>query len=397
MGTDRTPSRDRRALRQHDPDAVDRRDPEGELRSSGDADGARAGRLHALAAVPALRSRRPDLAQPRPLRALQRPRLDAALLAAPPDRRAGPSTPTTRSRAGSRSPSTTSRRFRQLDSKAAGHPEYRWTSGVETTTGPLGQGIATSVGMAIAGKWLAAHFNRPGFELFDYDVYAIAGDGCLMEGVSHEAGIVRRPPAARQPLLDLRQQPHHDRRRHRDHLRRRRRSALHGLRLERDPGRRRQRPRADRARVRDLPRDRRPPDADHRRQPHRLRIAAQAGHRRRPRRAARRGGGRGRRSASTAGPRTPSSWSPTAFASTSPPGSGHAGASCAASGSTSSSAIEREHETLERQIDADAAPRAARGLGPRHPELRRRRRRGSRRARPRTRSRTRSPSRCPGI
>jgi transketolase len=80
--------------------------------------------------------------------------------------------------------------FRQLDSKAAGHPEYRWTSGVETTTGPLGQGIATSVGMAIAGKWYAAHFNRPGFELFNYDVYALAGDGDLMEGVSNEAGSI---------------------------------------------------------------------------------------------------------------------------------------------------------------------------------------------------------------
>ena len=78
-------------------------------------------------------------------------------------------------------------RFRQLDSKAAGHPEYRWTSGVEATTGPLGQGIAASVGMAIAARWQAAHFNRPGFELFDHDVYALCGDGCLMEGVSHEA------------------------------------------------------------------------------------------------------------------------------------------------------------------------------------------------------------------
>jgi transketolase len=78
-------------------------------------------------------------------------------------------------------------RFRQLDSRAPGHPEYRWTSGVETTTGPLGQGVATSVGMAIASKWQAARFNRPGFELFDFDVYAIAGDGCLMEGVSGEA------------------------------------------------------------------------------------------------------------------------------------------------------------------------------------------------------------------
>jgi transketolase len=80
--------------------------------------------------------------------------------------------------------------FRQLNSKAAGHPEYRWTSGVESTTGPLGQGIATSVGMAIAGRWQAAHFNKPGFPLFDYDVYALGGDGCLMEGVSHEAASI---------------------------------------------------------------------------------------------------------------------------------------------------------------------------------------------------------------
>jgi transketolase len=78
--------------------------------------------------------------------------------------------------------------FRQLDSKCPGHPEYRWTSGVETTTGPLGQGIANSVGMALAGRWMAAHFNRPGFEnLIDFNVYAICGDGCLMEGISHEA------------------------------------------------------------------------------------------------------------------------------------------------------------------------------------------------------------------
>ena len=79
------------------------------------------------------------------------------------------------------------RRFRQLDSKAPGHPEYRWVSGVETTTGPLGQGIATSVGMAIAQKWQAHRFNRPGFELFDYKIYAVCGDGCLMEGVGSEA------------------------------------------------------------------------------------------------------------------------------------------------------------------------------------------------------------------
>src|SRR5512146_2317024 len=79
------------------------------------------------------------------------------------------------------------RRFRQLNSKAPGHPEYHWVSGVEATTGPLGQGVATSVGMAIAEKWLADRYNRPGFAIFDYHVYAVCGDGCLMEGVSSEA------------------------------------------------------------------------------------------------------------------------------------------------------------------------------------------------------------------
>ncbi|MCQ4079095.1 transketolase [Streptomyces sp. RB6PN25] len=77
--------------------------------------------------------------------------------------------------------------FRQLNSRCPGHPEYRWTSGVETTTGPLGQGVATSVGMAIAGQWLAARYNRDDFTLFDFDVYALAGDGCMMEGISSEA------------------------------------------------------------------------------------------------------------------------------------------------------------------------------------------------------------------
>jgi transketolase len=79
------------------------------------------------------------------------------------------------------------RRFRQLDSKAPGHPEYHWVTGVETTTGPLGQGAATSVGMAIARKWLAARYNKPGFPIFDYDIYTVVGDGCLMEGIGSEA------------------------------------------------------------------------------------------------------------------------------------------------------------------------------------------------------------------
>src|ERR1700755_1936432 len=79
------------------------------------------------------------------------------------------------------------RHFRQLGSKAPGHPEYHLVSGVEATTGPLGQGVATSVGMAIAEAWLADRYNRPDFEIFGYDIYAVCGDGCMMEGVSSEA------------------------------------------------------------------------------------------------------------------------------------------------------------------------------------------------------------------
>jgi transketolase len=79
------------------------------------------------------------------------------------------------------------RRFRQLDSKCPGHPEYRWTSGVEVTTGPLGTGAATSVGMAIGARWMGAYFNRPGYDLIDFDTYALCGDGDMMEGVASEA------------------------------------------------------------------------------------------------------------------------------------------------------------------------------------------------------------------
>jgi transketolase len=77
--------------------------------------------------------------------------------------------------------------FRQLGSKAPGHPEYHLTSGVEATTGPLGQGISMSVGMAIARKWLASRYNKPGVDLFNYNIYTVCGDGDLMEGVGSEA------------------------------------------------------------------------------------------------------------------------------------------------------------------------------------------------------------------
>jgi transketolase len=82
------------------------------------------------------------------------------------------------------------KRFRQLGSKTPGHPEYGLTSGVETTTGPLGQGVTNSVGMAIAERWLAQYYNRPGFEIFNYNIWTICGDGDLMEGISSEAASV---------------------------------------------------------------------------------------------------------------------------------------------------------------------------------------------------------------
>ena len=82
------------------------------------------------------------------------------------------------------------KKFRQLHSPCAGHPEYGYATGIETTTGPLGQGVANSVGMAIASKFLGAKYNKPGYKLFDYDVYALCSDGDLMEGISSEAASI---------------------------------------------------------------------------------------------------------------------------------------------------------------------------------------------------------------
>ena len=89
--------------------------------------------------------------------------------------------------------------FRQLDSKTPGHPEYHMTTGVETTTGPLGQGCATSVGMAVGARWLAAQYNTPESRLFNYNIYTLCGDGDMMEGVSSEAASL----AAHQKLSNL--------------------------------------------------------------------------------------------------------------------------------------------------------------------------------------------------
>ena len=105
------------------------------------------------------------------------------------------------------------RAFRQLGSRTAGHPEREPHLGIETTTGPLGQGIANAVGMALAEKLLAAQFNRPGHEVVDHRTWVFLGDGCLMEGISHEAVLAGRHAEARQARRVLRRQRHLHRRR----------------------------------------------------------------------------------------------------------------------------------------------------------------------------------------
>ena len=210
--------RGRRARRQHDPHAVDRRDPAGELGPPGDADGACPGRLRPLAAIPALRPRPADLAQPRPLRALRRARLDAALRAASPRRGAGPSTPTTRSRGANRSRLDDIKSFRQLDSKARrppgvpldlrGRDDHRAARPGGRDVGRDGDRLEVAGGALQPPRLRAVRLRH----LRDRR-RRLPDGGRLARG-----GVVRGPPAARQPLLDLRQQPHHDRRPHRDHL-----------------------------------------------------------------------------------------------------------------------------------------------------------------------------------
>ncbi len=181
------------------------------------------------------------------------------------------------------------RKFRQFGSRTPGHPENLDTSGVETTTGPLGQGIGNSVGMAIAQRWLAEHFNRPGSLLFDYNVYALCSDGDMMEGVGNEAASI----AGHLRLSNL-CWIYDD-----NHI------TIEGntsLAYTDDAGRRfeglgwhvirvadaNDLP-ALRTRVSGVSQDRRPADADHRAQPYRLRSAPQARHARGPRRTAGRG------------------------------------------------------------------------------------------------------------
>ena len=123
------------------------------------------------------------------------------------------------------------KQFRQWESRTPGHPEYGYTDGVETTTGPLGQGVGNAVGMAVAEAHLAATFNRDGHAIVDHYTYFICSDGDLMEGHLARGGVVRRALQAREADRLLRRQPHHDRRQHGPHLQRRHRRALRGVRL----------------------------------------------------------------------------------------------------------------------------------------------------------------------
>ena len=186
--------------------------------------------------------------------------------------------------------STTSSTSASSARRAPGHPEYGHAPGVETTTGPLGQGISTAVGMALGERMLAARFNRGEHAPIDHFTYFIASDGDLEEGIASEASSLAGHLGLGKPDRLLRRQPHLDRGRHRARVLRGRRRALRGLRLARaEPARG---PRARHARGRDrrrAGRDR-PAEPDHRAHAHRARLAEQAGHARRARRAARRGG-----------------------------------------------------------------------------------------------------------
>ncbi len=277
-------------MHQHDPHAVDRRGAGRELGPSGRADGARAARLRALESRDALRSGRSDLAQPRPLRAVERPRVDAPLVdPAPHGRESGQ--PRVRS---ARAAVGVARRHRALP--PAGQPRTR-SSGVSPRVRR-----GDDDGSARAGHrdqrrdGDGAEVPRRALQPAGLHRLRLRHLRNLRRRMPHGrhrrgSGVARGPPRARQPVLDLRQQSHHDRRQHAHRVHGGRRRPVPRLPVERAARGRRQRPRADRARASRFQAHQAPPDADHPGHAHRLRLAASAGHRRGTRRAARCRGG----------------------------------------------------------------------------------------------------------
>ena len=314
-----------------------------------------------------------DLAQPRPIRAVGRPRVDAAVLGAAPDRRR-------RGRPGLRAVGELSvtlddiKRFRQLDSKCPGHPS---TAGPPASKPrPVRSGKASpraSGWRSRAGGWPRTS-TAPASTMFDFDVYALGGDGCLMEGISHEAASLAGHLKPRQPLLDLRQQPHLDRGPHRARLLRRRGDPLPRLWLERDPRGQRQRPGDGGPRAARCSRDERT-------RPTLVIVDSHIGYGaphkedtgRRARRAPGRRGGPRRPRGSTVGRRTRSSWSPTASGSTSRRAIGRRGSEARDAGRRCSSEYRRAYPEQADAGAPDAAPPAAGRLGRTDTRLPRRR------------------------
>ena len=276
----------------------------------------------------------PDLAQPRPLRAVGRPRLDAAVLAAAPDRRQGGQRASTSASARRRCRSTTSSSSASSTASARATPNIAGPPASRPPPARSARACATSVGMAIAAKLAGrALTTGPASTLFDYNIYALCGDGDMMEGVAQRGRLARRPPGARQPVLDLRQQPDHHRGHDRPRLHRGRRRPLPRLRLERRCGS------ATPTTCEMLGRALRHLHADHDDRPTLIIVDSHIGygspHKQDtphgPRRAAGRGRGPPRRSEATAGPRTRSSSCRTASTSTSPQGIGAAAQAAARS------------------------------------------------------------------